>query len=98
MVVPFASRATKRIARKAPSRKGCAKIERSLCRAPWRRRPGYDLRRASSYHLDFLCNAAHVRLVQGFHDAGIGNLEPMVRGLKFKFANVANMQQLWILV
>ena len=66
MVVPFASRATKRIARKAPSRKGCAKIERSLCRAPWHRRPGYDLRRASRYHLDFLSNTAHERLVQGF--------------------------------
>ena len=53
MAIPFANRATRRIARKAPSRKGCAKIERSLCRPPWRRRPGYDLRCAPRDHLDF---------------------------------------------
>ena len=39
--------------RKAPSLKGCAKIERSFCLAPWCRRLGYDLRRASHGHLDF---------------------------------------------
>ncbi len=69
MVIPFASLATKRIARKAPSTKGCAKTERSLCRAPWCRRPSYDLRLTSREHLDFSSNAAHVRLVQGFPNA-----------------------------
>ena len=66
MVIPFASRATQRIARKTPSRKGCVQIERSLCRTPWHCRPGYNLRRASRDHLDFPSNTAHVRLVQGF--------------------------------
>ncbi len=77
MVIPFASRATNRIARKTPSLKGCVKtqlccvsrygqIERSLWHAPWHRRPGYDLRCASCDLLDFPGNAAHVRLVQGF--------------------------------
>ena len=44
---------TRRIARKAPSLKGCGKIERSLCRPPGHCRPGYNLRRAPRDHLDF---------------------------------------------
>src|SRR5574340_1461376 len=65
--IPFTSRAALQAARKAPSRKGCGRIGRSLWRAPRHRRPSYDLRRASCDHPAFASNAAHEGLDQRFH-------------------------------
>src|SRR5258706_6017907 len=63
---PFASRATKQIARKAPSHPGCGKMRRLLRRAPRHRSPSYDLRRAPRIHPHFARNAIRVGLVQRF--------------------------------
>ena len=48
---------------------GCAEILPSLCRAPWHRSPGYDLRRTTCDHHDFGSNAAYGGLVQCFPDS-----------------------------
>src|SRR5690242_9969883 len=64
--IPFARSLTKQSARKASSRLGCSKIERSLRYTPLHRRPSYDLRRAPCDHPDFTSNALRGGFVQRF--------------------------------
>jgi hypothetical protein len=56
-LIPFARSLTRQTARKASSPRGCGKIGRSSCCAPWHRSPGYDLRRVPYDHPDFTSNA-----------------------------------------